>query len=475
MLDVSSLLTDPMQSSPSLPTPGPPTSSPGSTFAPPGGLRSFSSAAGDMGFLPGIGRQELLEDDSVMEDLGFEFNEEGQIVNTTPKLPPPTRGPGSLTGSIAGPRLDFSMHRAGKAYAKDSRANSEEIAMQVFQEHEAGQDESREHNSTSFLLDFGDNDVTMELRDDALPFSSRGSVAGEQKLQIETAAVKKRNRKQLGMAVDLKTELSSKDIKSWNENYLGNMNIARKETQLTKAKKSAKKIGSALVLEWGIGGKIGNPILNALYSGKAIISAIEGTPWVNEEQKIRGKNGKGSIKELKLEEELSRARDEGRHLEEKVEDIGFGNEENNTTMREEGNVSEIGRDAPDVGSGGGHEFPWNVAGSRAGSMISTDNIFSAGAMPSSSLGGQRFADFSSRRGSASPLAMKGNRLERLSSVDRLLGDVQEEDTAGLELAVDEAIELELFGPGEQPSMRLYVTQDVTAFARSQDKHAGCYS
>lgn len=97
-------------------------------------IATSDTAAGDYEFIPGPGLED--EDDRFLEDVGFEFDADGQMR----ELPMP---PSEIDSMAGGKIASIGPSRRGRAgsvqsIGRGSRMGSEEAAAQVLREHEDG-------------------------------------------------------------------------------------------------------------------------------------------------------------------------------------------------------------------------------------------------------------------------------------------------------------------------------------------------
>lgn len=101
-------------------------------------IATSDTAAGDYEFIPGPGLED--EDDRFLEDVGFEFDADGEMR----ELPMPPSEIDSMTGGRIASIGPSRRRRAGsvQSIGRGSRMGSEEAAAQVLREHEDGRDGS---------------------------------------------------------------------------------------------------------------------------------------------------------------------------------------------------------------------------------------------------------------------------------------------------------------------------------------------
>lgn len=101
-------------------------------------IATSDTAAGDYEFIPGPGIED--EDDKFLEDVGFEFDADGEMR----ELPMPPSEIDSMTGGKIASIGPSRRRRAGsvQSIGRGGRMGSEEAAAQVLREHEDGRDGS---------------------------------------------------------------------------------------------------------------------------------------------------------------------------------------------------------------------------------------------------------------------------------------------------------------------------------------------
>ncbi|KAL7271663.1 R8 protein [Rhizina undulata] len=418
-------------------------------------IPTSDTGAGDYGFLPG-----LEEEPRLLEDVDFEFDENGEMREISPHLPklPPrgVREPGSERfGSVDVGRGQ----RPGSVVRSGTGLNSEDLAEQVRREHEEGMGDSAGRSfgedDNAFLPP---EDQQMELYPDIEPLSDPLAYAED---EIEVPVRQKRARK---VIMDAKTELKNVDLAAWRDNYLANMEAASKRLKSLRNGRQAK-VNAVNWVFGGIGGNSKNPFLKNSFSGAALLEAIKNTKEPQLEAKSEAAKRKRSPGDLGEGSERGRSDSEGRRVLARIaeggEEMGMGmGIEEDIPMAYIGDEPEIGRDVPPDIPSEGHRpsdlFPWNRP---EGSIASGQGGYlpSVGGVPTSSVAGRSYREFGSRTGfrvSASPLFGRSARpLEKLSSVGVAIGEeggdtivAQDEELAAMGLAGEEA-EFEFFGPG----------------------------
>lgn len=244
-----------------------------------------------------------------------------------------------------------------------------------------------------------------------------------------------------GPIIDNTLEIKSKEVTLWTERYLENMEAALKKARASKISRLAKQNAHTLIFKWSVFGELRHPFLQNMFSGEAILEAIQ--------------KGAGSTGKRKREIEGQEIGDEeGRRVRARSEVY----EEDDTLLpRSETGLglpeSEVGRKGPDIGSEGYHpssqqSLPWakgDIPGPRRDSRQ-----LSIGGFPSSSFGGD-LQGYSSVRPSRqnSPLAAKS--IRRMSILQSPIGERDEDlDMPEIDAAeglVDMAEQFESFSLG----------------------------
>lgn len=97
-------------------------------------IPTSDTGAGDYEFVPGPGLAD--EDDRFLDDVGFEFDADGEMR----ELPIPSERDSMAGGKVAS--IGPSRKRRAGSIGRGSRLGSEEAAAQVLREHEEGRDGS---------------------------------------------------------------------------------------------------------------------------------------------------------------------------------------------------------------------------------------------------------------------------------------------------------------------------------------------
>lgn len=97
-------------------------------------IATSDTGVGDYEFVPGPGLAD--EDDRLLDDVGFEFDADGEMR----ELPIPSERDSMAGGKVAS--IGLSRKRRAGSIGRGSRMGSEEAAAQVLREHEEGRDGS---------------------------------------------------------------------------------------------------------------------------------------------------------------------------------------------------------------------------------------------------------------------------------------------------------------------------------------------
>jgi len=368
----------------------------------------------------------------LLDDLGFEFDQYGQMKEApSPQLPP----------MIPDHDLDPGVGLRARSRERSSRLDSLDFAGITGAEHQEGRGRTVsalllliQHTNILQIASSPDPDAYAPLSMQASngyssPQPGGSQQAGTEPVQPEPPQPagdeaepvntrKGRGRgKPKGPITDSTLEIKSKEVTLWTEHYLENMATAVKKARASKISRFAKQNAHTLIFKWSVFGELRNPFLQSMFSGEAILEAIQ--------------KGAGSIEKRRREIEGQEIGDEeGRRVRARSEAY----EEDDTLLpRSETGLgglleSEVGRKGPDVGSEGyhpssQHSLPWakgDIPGSRHDSRQ-----HSIGGFPSSSFGGD-LPGYSSVRPSRqnSPLAAKS--IRRMSILQSPIGERDED-------------------------------------------------
>ncbi|KAI5795524.1 Rec8 like protein-domain-containing protein [Geopyxis carbonaria] len=374
------------------------------------GLKSASSGVGHAEFeLPiledregtPLGRRPL---ERIEEDPGFEFTEDGELRELSPQLPDFPR-----PSDLKSPR-QVSVVPVPDSDRQGFRVNSEDIAAQVQEEHDARHGVLENDKNADQMYRPNGEDVQMidaaslfpEHEDQGHEIQTPEELVRGDKIfrapRLQPIRVDKD-----GQRLCVTTEL----LRQWRQDYVQNMEIDKERNIALKVSRGAKAIAKMLVLEHGVGGQLKNPLLKSIFSGQALLDFLEhGNKRKRLEPEDIGTDIEEANKKVKLVN--SRAGDE----------IGLVN------LDEMMNGLEVGRDEPQPNLD--DTFPWNRVSSRAGSVTGD---LSMGGMPSSSVAGdfQELTGLKRPVSSNSPHTGRRPAIDRLSNIGSALGQVQELD------------------------------------------------
>ncbi|KAG0644609.1 Rec8 like protein-domain-containing protein [Tuber brumale] len=351
----------------------------------------------------------------LLDDLGFEFDQYGRMKEaSSPQLPPmlPDHLPDAGGDSRA---------RSGE---RSGRLNSLDFAGITATEHQ----EARHRTAVGSQ----DLDTCASVGVQVSNISSRqpggSQQAGMGHAQPESPQpagdetvignTKKGRGRGLpkGPIIDTTLEIKSKEVTLWTEHYLENMAAALKKARACKVSRLAKQNAHTLIFKWSVFGELKNPFLQGMFSGEAILEAIQKRDGSTEKRK-------------RVTEDQETGGEEGRRVRARSDIY----EEDDTFLpRSEDGLglpeSEVGRKGSDVGSEGYHpssqkSLPWakgEIPGSRPDSRQ-----LSMGGFPSSSFGGDLQGHSSVRRSrQSSPLAAKA--IRRMSILQSPIGERDED-------------------------------------------------
>ncbi|KAG0127414.1 Rec8 like protein-domain-containing protein [Tuber indicum] len=350
----------------------------------------------------------------LLDDPGFEFDQYGRMKEaSSPQLPQmlPDHLPDAGGDSRAGRR-----ERSG-------RLNSLDFAGIAATEHQEARD--RTTVGSQDLDTYASIDAQTSNNSSHQPGGSQQVGMGYVQPEPQPAgseAVIGNTKKGRGRAlpkgpiIDTKLEIKSKEVTLWTEHYLENMAAALKKARASKVSRLAKQNAHTLIFKWSMFGELKNPFLQGMFSGEAILEAIQ-------------KGGGSTEKRKRAIEDQGIGDEEGRRVRARSDNY----EEDDTFLpRSENGLglpeSEVGRKGSDVGSEGYHpssrqSLPWakgEIPGSRPGSRQ-----LSIGGFPSSSFGGDLQGNSSARRSrQSSPLAAKA--IRRMSILRSPIGERDED-------------------------------------------------
>ncbi|KAK0633128.1 Rec8 like protein-domain-containing protein [Immersiella caudata] len=264
-----------------------------------------------------------------------------------------------------------------------------------------------EHNP---ILD-DDGDIIVDFDGPALPgaepFPPQQEVAEENSQDVPepelAAAPIRRHRQRHALAPDTETTLSRKKIKAWGEEYLTNIERARKRARRATTVAQAKSNAYNMIFGRGlmdVGVPIGRPNLTLpladFFAGDALEASILGVSTRAADKPPRRRR-RTALEARELEDEDGERRVRPRLSAEpqqagQGEDIIMGDERG---LRDDEDAIEVGRQSAEALAEIHSDVPWN----RPSSQI-----------PSSSIKGGRHAFGSSRQVSPSPLRAQGSQI-----------------------------------------------------------------
>ena len=385
------------------------------------------------------------EEEALIEDFDFEFDADGKIRDID--------------------AAQRELRRSESVVPRLSRLGSDSAASgRVRLDHEEGL-----VGLARGVLD-ADGDFVMQMDDELIlpdvePFPS---FAGAPRAQLESEAsavhptesssisakapLKTRKRKApKPITTDKRAAITSTELKSWNEEYLQNMDAAINLRQVHRAPALAKKNAYPWVFGNGLGGigtgigssKLPNPL--KMFSGNSLMAAITGAPAP-----------KRSLNNDDNDENESRRVRARQEIEE--DQVGRGGEDDGfMPVFEESIGVEVGRDAQSaLEDHAVSAMPWNISSSLH-SYRNPPGPGSSSAPGYGTIGGRQSSILSGKYGrlaSASPLIGRGRTdmpdLERIDDLDFPANGsnnfVDALERQNLPLTDTQAEEFEIFGP-----------------------------
>ncbi|PWW78480.1 hypothetical protein C7212DRAFT_362941 [Tuber magnatum] len=349
----------------------------------------------------------------LLDDLGFEFDQYGRMKEaSSPQLPPML--PDHVPDVGGDPRA--------RSSERSSRLNSPDFAGITGMEDQEG------HGWAVAGSQGPDTHTSLEMRISNNSFHQPG---GSQQARTEHAQLeplqlagdeagignaRKGRAMPKGPITDTTLEIKSKEVTLWTERYLENMSAAIKKARASKVSRLAKQNAHTLIFKWSVFGELRNPFLQSMFSGGAILEAIQKGDGPAEKRKR-------AIEDKEIDDE------EGRRVRARSD---LYEEDDTFLPRSEAGPglpeSEVGRKGSDVGSEGYHPssqqpLPW-AKGDIPGSGPDSRQL-PIGGFPSSSLGGDPQGHSSARRSrQSSPLAAKA--IRRMSILQSPIGERDED-------------------------------------------------
>lgn len=400
--------------------------------------------------MSGVGRLYGEDEDALFDDFDFVFDADGRMVDVDPGERERLR-----TGSGIPQRL-----------LSDSAASG-----RVLREHEdalAGHPYGAAFDADGdLIMQFADDQMILP---DAEPFPAMTGARRHQQgseastptepstVSIEASQRKRKRKVPKPLTADNQIELANSDLKSWQVNYLANMEAARHSKEVHRAHLKAKKYAYNLMWEQGIGGigtsKYENPL--GMFAGSKLREFITGIPT----PLPRTRSPKHPRDEDEDEEDSEARRVRARQDQEE-DQLGRGDEDALMPIYDDSLPLEVGRDAPaGLDDHPSSAMPWNISASLHSFRNlppGSSSIIGRGTLPGrqSSLLGARPG---SRLTSASPLIGRGRadlpdlppsddyELLGLESPDAPVGRGRTLSMTASAREAYEAEEFELFGP-----------------------------
>lgn len=429
-------------------------------------MPSYDTPGGDIGgfeIFPGVGTSSLartgpvissFDDEPIMaDDLIFDVDDDG-ILRTIANIEYQTPG-GNRTAFPPVDDDNFAVEPS-EAIADDIQAHTE-----LDDDNPISHDEQPALPAASDPPFHGQDDDEPELvRNSPL------SVQPSEEASTTAAAPQRRARRVKSLRPDQYTELSNKDLKDWNENYLINMKAALRVKQQQISYGEARKYAGLWCVGQGLGrvafafANDNRPHPLTIFSGDSLWEMLRGSEPTS-----------GAKRSHSQSEGVQDSDDDGRRVRAKTSsqvnvaydlqegDMMFGDaDEGIHPAGDDFNIeSQVGRHAPpslqDYSSG----MPWNMSASRP----SSSHALGSGLMArlSSSVGGipggmalgppSALGRHGSRLTSASPLlGRERSRLGSQETVDpsRLTIDWDEFANLDQQLGADVDVDFELYGP-----------------------------
>lgn len=429
-------------------------------------MPSYDTPGGDIGgfeIIPGVGTSSLARTRPVIssfdegpimaDDLIFDVDDDGilrTIANIDYQTPDGNR--------TAFPPVDDDNFAVGPLEA---------TAGGIHAHTELDDDNPIAHDEHPPLPAASDPPFLEENDDEPGPVSgSPESVQPSDDASLTAAAPQRRVRRVKSLRPDLITELSNKDLKDWNENYLVNMKAALRVKQQQISYGEARKYAGLWCVGQGLGrvafafANDSRPHPLTIFSGDSLWEMLRGSePTRNTKRSHSQSEGVQDSEEddRRVRAKTSPPVDVTYDLQEG--DMMFGDaDEGIDPAGDDFNIeSQVGRHAPpslqDYSSG----MPWNMSASRP----SSGHALGSGLMArlSSSIGGipggmalgppSALGRHGSRLTSASPLlGRERSRLGSQETVDpsRLTIDWDEFANLDQQLGADVDVDFELYGP-----------------------------
>ncbi|KAL8908533.1 MAG: hypothetical protein Q9207_000743 [Kuettlingeria erythrocarpa] len=384
----------------------------------------LASVQGHVGMSGFLGEAE----DDFNLDPGFMFDNDGNMVDT---------------GEVEFPPQDRPVVPAAGRVRADSGASSH-VRRELQEAVQAGQAEVGDYMDLDLNVPRPDDEDLILPQAEAFPAIRQQPLAGavpqeESSSEAGVARQQRKRREPKLLPIDQTQELRNTDLAEWNNNYVANMDHAKKIKTQHKLTSTAKQNAAAWVFGAGIGG-IGAGVnalnvkgpLAEMFAGEAFVQALTGVPT-----QVAGlKRGSEELEAAESESEARRVR-----MRQGDEELGLAQglnlEDDDGIVLPGSEAIEMARHAQPA-LDDTSQFPWNRSASLRGSRQG-----SIGQGFGSSVGG--FATSGGRLSSLPPIAGPGSldrRASRITSTSPLVGRGQGQD---LEPEISQFDDNELLG------------------------------
>ncbi|KAL9029451.1 MAG: hypothetical protein Q9196_002310 [Gyalolechia fulgens] len=374
-----------------------------------GGFVALSSEQASVRRSAGAGDLFVEAEDDFNLDPGFMFDNDGNMINTGDDVPPT--------------QTEHVLPAAGRIRS-DSGASAQ-VRRELEEGLQAGQLELG--GLMDLDVDFpraDDGDLILPQAEAFPPIAPQGpsgtAPLDESSSEAAVAPQQRRARQPKELPVDLTQELRNADLAQWNNEYLANMDDAKKSKLQHKSAAFAKQNAAFWVFGQGIGGigagkgasQMKGPLAE-MFAGDALMRNLTGAPASVAGSK-RSRTGDDND-EHDSEARRVRIREDGGEV---GRAQGFNLDDDDTMVLPGSEAIEMGRHAqPSLDDTS--QFPWNrsasLRGSRQGSIAQGHGF-------AGSIGG--FATSGGRPSSLPPIAGPGSmnrRASRLTSASPLVG------------------------------------------------------
>ena len=443
-------------------------------------ISSYDSPGGDIegfGMLPGLGPSSasgrvsgtghvpsiLDEEPNLADALIFDVDDDGILRPVAdPEYQAPGQAPGPGTSGAGG--------QNPASFGFDDILASEHVDTGV-----GGIQKSTGIDDDGILL--GDDEPVLPIFRGSLlnegetveprhPNHPTSSFSPSEQDSITAEAPQQRARNAKLLRPDRFTELSNKELHSWNENYLANMRAATRVKQQQVSHSEARKYAALWSSGQGLGrvafafGNDNEPHALSVFSGQSLWEMLQEHGSTTSTKRSRSPSGEGDDSEndsRRVKARLSSQEDMARGVENGIAMLADGDDDIIFQEDDLNIESQVGRHAPPSLQDHSSGMPWNISASRQSSaqalgsgLIERLSSSVGGLMggielgPPSALGRRR-----SRLTSASPLLGRG--LSRLGSQDlvdpsRLTLDDDEFADLDQRLGAGLDVDFELYGP-----------------------------